>query len=124
MQALIVDDSRTIRKILATMLHTMGFQIIEAADGSEALSYLKQQQPPDVALIDWHMPAMDGIDLIRHMRQNAAWSKVRIVMVTREADLEHIQIALDAGADEYVMKPFDADVIHDKMSLLGLIQIP
>jgi len=120
MRALIVDDSRTMRMILKKQLKELGFtEMFEAGDGVEALKVLEGIAAPDVALVDWNMPNMTGIELVGAVRKNDTWNEMKIVMVTTEADLEHVQRALGQGANEYVMKPFTPEMLSDKLMMIG-----
>jgi two-component system chemotaxis response regulator CheY len=119
MKALVVDDSRAMRMMLAQILGTCGFEIAQARHGKDALTHLSANADTELALIDWNMPEMNGLELVRAVRANAAWSRIKLVMVTTENEMSHIEQALDAGADEYVMKPFTKDVLIDKLRLIG-----
>jgi two-component system chemotaxis response regulator CheY len=121
-RAIVIDDSRAIRSILGGMLREMGFEVSEAVDGRDALMNLKANDPPDLAMLDWNMPEMNGFDLLQRVRANRAFDSMRIVMVTTETEMSQMVRALEAGANEYVMKPFTRDVIRDKLQLLGMIQ--
>ena len=121
MRALIVDDSRATRTIIRKMLSEVGFEVFEAADGVEALRRLKEIDPPDVLLVDWNMPEMNGYDLVRAVRGDSQYDKVPLMMVTSETELGQMAKALEAGANEYVMKPFTKDVITEKLALLGVL---
>jgi len=120
MRALVVDDSRTVRAILRRILEELGFDVVEADNGRDALGHLDGAGAADVVLVDWGMPEMDGIELIKAIRAVHGGRDVRIVMVTRETRLSGVMEALEAGADEYVMKPFTKDVIREKLALVGL----
>lgn len=120
MRAIVIDDSRAIRAILGTMLREMGFQVIEAVNGRDAMMQLKSDDPPDLALLDWNMPEMNGFDLLIRVRANRAFDNMRIMMVTTETELSQMILALEAGANEYVMKPFNRDIIREKIQLLGI----
>ncbi|HEY6038697.1 MAG TPA: response regulator [Kofleriaceae bacterium] len=121
MRALIVDDSRTMRLILKKQLAQLGFtEILEAGDGVEALRVLAQDAVPQVALIDWNMPNMSGIDLVTAVRENTAWDAMKVVMVTTEADLGRVQRALVQGANEYVVKPFTPQMLGAKLMTIGV----
>ena len=121
MRALIVDDSRATRTIIKKMLSEVGFEVFEAADGVEALRRLKEIDPPDVLLVDWNMPEMNGYDLVRAVRGDSQYDKVPLMMVTSETERGQMAKALAAGANEYVMKPFTKDVITEKLALLGVL---
>ena len=121
MRALIVDDSRTMRLILKKQLVQLGFtEILEAADGVEALKVLAGAAVPEVALIDWNMPNMSGIDLVAAVRENHAWDAMKVGMVTTEADVVRVQRALGQGANEYVVKPFTPQMLGAKLMTIGV----
>lgn len=117
---LVVDDSRVIRKVARRILEDIGFEIAEASDGMEALAWCRASMP-DAILLDWNMPVMSGIEFLRHLRQEPGGEKPTVVFCTVEADVSHIREALDAGADEYIMKPFDGDIITSKLAEVGLV---
>ncbi|MGC8470666.1 MAG: response regulator [Acidimicrobiales bacterium] len=118
MQALVVDDSRAVRSILTRILGELGFCVAQAADGVEALAELRKARP-DVALVDWNMPHLNGLELVVAIRRQGTYDGVKLMMVTTESETHQMVRALDAGADEYVMKPFTKDVIVGKLELLG-----
>jgi two-component system chemotaxis response regulator CheY len=118
---LVVDDSRVIRTVARKIIEELGFQVIEAEDGRVALDK-SEQSMPDGVLLDWNMPNMDGLEYLRALRALPGGDKVRVVFCTTENDLTHIQAALKAGADEYIMKPFDAEIVKTKFTLLGLME--
>ncbi len=120
MRAIVVDDSRATRTILKRSLVMEGFEVLEAGDGKQALDTLAQSGPVDLALIDWNMPVMTGYELIREVRSRRDMDRMAIMMVTTETEATQVQRALDAGANEYVMKPFTEDVLREKLLLLGL----
>jgi len=103
------------------MLNDVGFEVFEAADGLEALKRLKEIAQPDVLLVDWNMPEMNGYDLICAVRRDHLYDKVPLMMVTSETEVGQMAKALAAGANEYVMKPFTKDVIAEKLALLGVL---
>ena len=116
---LIVDDSRVIRKVARRILEEIGYEIAEAADGMEALAWCRAAMP-DAILLDWNMPVMTGIEFLRKLRGEPGGDTPVVVFCTVENDLAHIREALDAGANEYIMKPFDGDIIADKLVEAGL----
>lgn len=120
MNALIIDDSRAMRMILAQTLKQLGFQILEAANGQEGLARLREHGLPQVVLVDWNMPVMNGYEFVCAVRAEAAWASLPIVMVTTETELPQVGTALEAGVNEYVMKPFTRETIQEKLSLLGV----
>lgn len=120
MNALIVDDSKVVRVMIGRMLRSLGFTTKEACNGREALETLAQDGPFDVVLLDWNMPVMDGFEALCAVREREEWADVRVVMVTTETEVERVTRALTAGADEYLMKPFTAAALGEKLSLAGL----
>ena len=119
--ALVVDDSRAIRTILSKTLMELGFEVREAANGKEALEVIQAEKTAvTLILVDWNMPEMNGLDLLKRLRQNPEFSSLVVVMVTAETELDHIAEALEAGANEYVMKPFTKDIIIGKLQLAGI----
>ena len=121
MRAIVIDDSRAIRSILGGMLREMGFEVGEAVNGRDAMMHLKASDPPDLAMLDWNRPEMNGFDLLVRVRAIRAFDSMRIVMVTTETETSQMVKALEAGANEYVMKPFTREVIREKLQLLGII---
>jgi two-component system chemotaxis response regulator CheY len=120
MRALIVDDSSAMRAYLKMILKAGGFEVSDARNGQEALAVLRAAERPDVVLLDWNMPEMDGFETLRALRAERRWDEIKVMMVTTETEMVEMARALDAGADEYVMKPFTREVIFDKLELLGL----
>ena len=120
MKALVVDDSRAIRAILVRMLQELGYQPAEARHGREALLHLQANPDTTLALIDWNMPEMNGLELVTAVKADPLLAGVRMVMVTTEIEMTQMVRALEAGAHEYVMKPFTRAAIEDKLRLLGL----
>lgn len=121
MRALVIDDSRTTRRILARILTQVGFdELHEAGDGQDAIEVLERIGPVDLALVDWNMPVMNGYELVRAVRARPEWSSVCLLMVTTESGIEEVSAALDAGANEYLMKPFNAGDLKGKLALLGI----
>ena len=120
MRVLLIDDSRAIRSVLRNILTDMGFEVSEAGHGQEALERLKEQSKTDLALVDWNMPVMNGIEFVRAVRANHAYDDLLLMMVTTESGMDRMIEALEAGANEYVMKPFTKDMLQGKMELLGV----
>ena len=116
---LVVDDSKVIRKVARHILETLDFAVDEAEDGREALDRCGTRMP-DVILLDWNMPVMSGMEFLRALRQSEHLSQPKVVFCTTDNDVAHIRAALAAGADEYVMKPFDRETIHSKLQIVGL----
>jgi len=117
---LVVDDSRVIRKVARRILEDLGFEIAEASDGMEAMAWCRTAMP-EAILLDWNMPVMDGLTFLRELRKEPDGHEPVVVFCTVENDLEHIAQALDAGADEYIMKPFDGDILESKFAEAGLV---
>ena len=122
MHALIIDDSRAMRSILRRIVTDLGFETLEAGHGQEALDHLEAGRVPDLCLIDWNMPVMDGYTFVTRVRENPDWRDITLMMVTTESEHGQIVRALAAGAHEYVIKPFTPDAIVEKLTLLGLVR--
>ena len=123
MQAIVVDDSRAMRMLMGRLLKDIGFEVDEAGDGCQALVRLRErlaENPVQLALVDWNMPEMSGIELVEAVRADPAFAALRIVMVTTETELSQVSRAIESGADEYLMKPFTRDDVLGKLELLGL----
>ncbi len=123
MRALVIDDSRAMRAILRSTVKTLDFECVDAANGQEGLDCLANQGPFDLALVDWNMPVMNGLEFVQAVRSNPQHAEMRIVMVTTEVEMSQVAKALGAGADEYVMKPFTPDILREKLGLLGLVSV-
>ena len=117
---LVVDDSRVIRKVARRILEDLGFEIAEAADGMEALAWCRAAMP-DAILLDWNMPVMTGIDFLRLLRAEPGGDAPQVVFCSVETEPDRIREALDAGAAEYIMKPFDGGIVAGKLDYLGLL---
>jgi two-component system, chemotaxis family, chemotaxis protein CheY len=121
MKILIVDDSRAMRMILRQILREIGFEdVSEAGHGLEALVHLDRHPDTALALIDWNMPEMNGLELLTALQQDSRFDSMRRMMVTTESEMPQIVKAIGAGASEYVMKPFTRDAIKEKLRLIGL----
>ncbi len=120
MRALVIEDSRAMRSILAGILGDSGFEVTLAADAEEALMILEDDQEFELALVDWNLPAMSGLDLVITIRQRPTLGGIKLMMVTTETQLGRVREALEAGADEYIMKPFDREMLLEKLVLLGI----
>ncbi len=116
---LVVDDSKVIRKVARHILETLDFTVSEACDGREALDACLVSVP-DVVLLDWNMPVMSGMDFLRALREATLPSRPKVVFCTTENGMAYIRAAIEAGADEYVMKPFDRDTLESKLQIVGL----
>ena len=117
---LVVDDSSVIRKVARRILEGLEFQIVEAENGEEAIVSC-QTQMPDAILLDWNMPVMNGFDMLKELRAEG-YDGIKVLMVTTEAENDYILRALDAGADEYLMKPFDGEALAEKLAMLGFAE--
>ncbi len=118
---LLVDDSRVIRKVARQIFESMEFSCEEAEHGQVALEVC-QKNMPDVILLDWNMPVMDGLEFLRALRKLPNGGETVVVFCTTENDMKHIQEAISNGANEYIMKPFDADIVRSKLAQLGVIE--
>jgi two-component system chemotaxis response regulator CheY len=120
MRALIVDDSPVMRLIIGKIVRDYGFTVVEAANGQEALERLRlSDNPIDLALVDWNMPVIDGLEFVQAVRAGDAFAGLRLMMITTEVSAAHVRRAIEAGADEYLMKPFTRESLRDKLGLLG-----
>jgi two-component system, chemotaxis family, chemotaxis protein CheY len=127
MRALVIDDSRVMRRIVSGILAGIGYETAEAGDGRQALDLLEAGETFDLACIDWNMPVMDGLEFVtsvRANRANLAWRSMTMMMVTTESEHGQIVRALAAGAHEYLIKPFTPDALRAKLELLGLVPLP
>ncbi|WP_106751403.1 response regulator [Pannonibacter carbonis] len=119
-QCLVVDDSSVIRKVARRILEDLQFQITEAEDGQQALDACRKAMP-DAILLDWNMPVMDGLEFLTSLRREPGGEKPIVVFCTTENDVAHIARAIRAGANEYIMKPFDREIVEAKFQEVGLI---
>lgn len=117
---LVVDDSKVIRKVARHILETLEFEVREAGDGREALDQCLADMP-DVILLDWNMPVMSGLDFLRALRERELPRRAKVVFCTTENGIAYIRAAIDAGADEYVMKPFDRETLESKLQIVGMV---
>ncbi len=117
---LVVDDSSVIRKVARRILEGLEFQIAEAENGEDAIEACRREMP-EAILLDWNMPKMDGYEFLRVLRRLPGGDKPKVVFCTTENDVAHIARALHAGANEYIMKPFDKDIVEAKFQEVGLI---
>jgi two-component system, chemotaxis family, chemotaxis protein CheY len=120
-RALVIDDSRAMRRIVSATLEGLGYETRQAGHGQEALDVLQEGNLPDLCTVDWNMPVMDGLQFVSAVRAHPAWRAVTLMMVTSESEQGQIVRALAAGAHEYVIKPFTADALRDKLALLGML---
>ena len=117
---LVVDDSKVVRKLERRIMEELGFTVSEAEDGVFALSAC-QGEKPDIILLDWHMPNMDGLEFLKQLRSMPGGGTPKVIFCTTESDIEHIMQAMTNGANEYVMKPFDADIIRGKLQQISML---
>jgi two-component system chemotaxis response regulator CheY len=120
-RVLIVDDSRAMRSVIGRIVAGLGFEATFAGNGREALDRLRELGRPDFALVDWNMPEMNGYELLQAVRADPALADLPVVMITTETETSQVMKALEAGASEYVMKPFTAEILRDKLEMLGLV---
>lgn len=120
MRALIIDDSKTMRTILGRAVKEFGFEVLEAGNGREALDQLAAHGPVELIMVDWNMPEMNGIEFIHALRESPVHSSMKVMMVTTSSDSAHVTLALAAGANEYLMKPFTKDMFIAKLQMLGV----
>jgi two-component system, chemotaxis family, chemotaxis protein CheY len=117
---LIVDDSRVVRMIARKILQDLSFECFEAEDGQKAFDACAQRMP-DGILLDWNMPVMNGLDFLKLLRKTPGGDHPKVVFCTTENDIAHIQAAIEAGANEYIMKPFDSEIVQSKFVQVGLL---
>lgn len=117
---LVVDDSRVVRKVARRIAEDLGFECEEAEDGQKAYESC-QANMPDAILLDWNMPVMTGIEFLEKLRQMENGQTPKVIFCTTENDMEHIQRAMQAGANEYIMKPFDSEIVESKFIQIGLL---
>jgi len=121
MYALIIDDSRAMRRILRQIVEPLGFSILEAGDGQQGLDQLEQNWPGiELTLVDWNMPVMNGLDFVKAVRANDQYRHMKLMMVTTETESAQMARALMAGVDEFVMKPFTSEILVEKLRLIGV----
>ena len=120
MRALVVDDSKAIQRIIGKILKDLGFEVFEAGDGKQALVKLDETGVPDLALVDWNMPEMNGYEFLCNIRADPRYKNLNVMMVTTESEISQMAKALEAGANEYLMKPFTKEMIAEKLEILGL----
>ncbi len=121
-QCLVVDDSSVIRKVARRIMEEVNFDIIEAENGEEALNACRAKLP-DVILLDWNMPVMDGLEFLTALRKEPCGDTPKVIFCTTENDMDHITQAISAGANEYIMKPFDKEIILSKLKEVGLLEV-
>ena len=120
MRALVIDDSRAMRSILRGILAGLDFEVEEASDGRQAVEILTDDQDFDIALVDWNLPELSGLEVVTEVRRDPRLAGMPLLMVTTETEFEKVTQALQAGANEYIMKPFDREMLLDKLVILGI----
>lgn len=120
-KAMVVDDSKAVRMIVSRILKELGFEVCEASNGREALEALEAHKMGiTLVLTDWNMPEVNGLEFLQQLRQRPEFSSLVVVMVTTETELDQMSVALEAGANEYIMKPFTKDILLEKLELAGV----
>jgi two-component system chemotaxis response regulator CheY len=120
-KALVVDDSRTIRTIIRRILTGLGYEVLEAENGLAALGIIETEKAAvKIVLADWNMPEMNGLELVKRLRQDPELASLKVMMVTTETEIGQMASALAAGANEYIMKPFTKDILQEKLELMGI----
>jgi two-component system, chemotaxis family, chemotaxis protein CheY len=123
-KALIVDDSKTIRMVLGKIMRELGYETCEAANGQDGLNVVeKEKGAVNLVLADWNMPVMNGLDMVKHLRENPDNAELKVIMVTTETEIGNMVSALEAGANEYVMKPFTKDILKEKLEMVGILPV-
>jgi two-component system chemotaxis response regulator CheY len=121
-KALVVDDSRTIRTIIKRILIELGFQVLEAGNGVEGMKVMETEKSAvSLVLADWNMPEMNGLELVKELRRDPELSSLKVIMVTTETEMSQMTSALEAGANEYIMKPFTKDILKEKLEIVGVV---
>jgi two-component system, chemotaxis family, chemotaxis protein CheY len=120
-KALVVDDSKTIRTIIRRILSGLGYEVLEAENGLAALAIIETEKAAvKIVLADWNMPVMNGLELVKRLRQDPELASLKVMMVTTETEIGQMTSALAAGANEYIMKPFTKDILKEKLELMGI----
>jgi two-component system chemotaxis response regulator CheY len=120
MRALVVDDSSTVRKIVSSILQKLGYECLQAGNGQEALTVVREHPDITLAMVDWNMPVMNGLEFVLEVRKSISTEKMKVIMVTTETELRQVSAALDAGVDEYIMKPFTPEIVEEKLRMAGV----
>jgi two-component system, chemotaxis family, chemotaxis protein CheY len=120
MRALVIDDSRATRCVVGNYMKQLGYEVTEAADGQQGLDRIRELGVPDIVLVDWNMPVMNGLEFIKAVRADANFGDLPMIMVTTETEMDRMALAFVAGVNEYIMKPFDQNMIQEKLALLGI----
>jgi two-component system chemotaxis response regulator CheY len=121
MQALVIDDDPAILLMITSILNGLGYQVTTAVDGQQGLQQLTESSPPDVVLVDWNMPVMNGLGFVKSVRSQSQYNNLPIIMVTTELEMSQIALTVDAGISEYIMKPFSPIMIIEKLQMVGVM---
>jgi two-component system, chemotaxis family, chemotaxis protein CheY len=121
MQALVIDDDPAILLMMTSILNGLGYQVTTAVDGKQGLQQLTKSIPPDVVLVDWNMPVMNGLEFVRTVRSQTQFNQLPIIMVTTELEMSQVALSADAGISEYIMKPFSPIMIIEKLQMVGVL---
>lgn len=119
-KAMVIDDSRAIRMILSGILKELGFEVAQAVNGKDALTQAENNRDLSLFLVDWNMPEMNGLEFVQAIRRDPHYAATPLMMVTTETEMSQVAKALEAGANEYVMKPFTKDMIQEKLQMMGI----
>lgn len=122
MRVLIVDDSKAMRTFLTFLVQELRIETAQAEDGCAALEVLQREQPFDLALVDWDMPRMNGLEFVKAVRANTSWENLKLMMVTTQNSIDRVSMALEAGATDFLMKPVTKELLEDKLRLIGAIE--
>ena len=120
MRALVVDDDPTILRMISAILKSLGYEVSLAGNGLEGLEQLAKLGAPDVVLVDWNMPEMNGLEFVKAVRSNSVYTDLPLIMVTTELEMTQLALTFDAGVNEYIMKPFDPIMIQEKLQMVGV----
>ncbi|MCY2983312.1 MAG: response regulator [Planctomycetota bacterium] len=123
MRALVIDDDPEILLIISSILTRFGYEVITASDGQEGLDRLTEFGPPDVILVDWIMPVMNGLEFVKFVRKKPMFDGLPIIMVTTELEMSQLALTFDAGVSEYIMKPFEPIMIQEKLKMVGVVAL-
>jgi two-component system chemotaxis response regulator CheY len=121
MRALVIDDDPAMLLIIAAILNGLGYEVTLASDGREGLARLTESGPPDVVLVDWKMPVMNGLEFVQSVRSHSHYDDLPIIMVTTELEMSQLALTFDAGVSEYIMKPFAPIMIQEKLQMVGVV---
>lgn len=120
MKALVIDDSSTVRKIISSILQKLGCECVQAANGEEALQVYQANPDVTLAMVDWNMPVMNGLEFVKRVRETTNSDSLKLIMVTTETEFRQVSAAIEAGVDEYIMKPFTPEMVEEKLQLAGV----